>query len=217
MIGRDIGGRTVDGYETTFAVNHLAHYLLLRLLFDRLSHGAIVVMTTSGTHDPAEGTGLPTPEHADARRLADPDRVKGRKRSVTAGRRAYSASKLCNVMTVRTLSGRPETRGRAIVPIAFCPGGTPGTGLVRNLSLPRRIGWRLLGGSLPIRPSRFNRVDTAGEALSDLALGVIVPEGGEYYAALRAGHLVWKSPSELARRDDLAEALWNDSAELVGL
>nr|MDT0664150.1 SDR family NAD(P)-dependent oxidoreductase [Micromonospora sp. DSM 115978] len=29
VIRPDVAGRTVDGFETTFAVNHLAHYLLL--------------------------------------------------------------------------------------------------------------------------------------------------------------------------------------------
>lgn len=42
----DITGRTVDGFETTFAVNHLAHYLLLRLLLPTLADGATVVLTT---------------------------------------------------------------------------------------------------------------------------------------------------------------------------
>jgi NAD(P)-dependent dehydrogenase (short-subunit alcohol dehydrogenase family) len=43
---------TEDGFATTFAVNHLAHYLLLRLLLPKLAHGATVVITTSDTHDP---------------------------------------------------------------------------------------------------------------------------------------------------------------------
>jgi len=34
---RDIDQRTEDGFEPTFAVNHLAHYLLLRLLSPRLA------------------------------------------------------------------------------------------------------------------------------------------------------------------------------------
>ncbi|KGN39583.1 SDR family NAD(P)-dependent oxidoreductase [Knoellia subterranea] len=37
--------RTPDGIETTFAVNHLAHYLLLRLLLPVLADGARVVLT----------------------------------------------------------------------------------------------------------------------------------------------------------------------------
>jgi len=50
--GRDLTQRTEEGFEATFAVNHLAHYLLLRLLTPRLAEGAIVVVTTSNLHDP---------------------------------------------------------------------------------------------------------------------------------------------------------------------
>lgn len=74
LIRPDATGRTVDGFETTLAVNHLAHYLLVRLLLPALAEGAIVLLTTSGTHDPATKASLATPRHADAALLADPDR-----------------------------------------------------------------------------------------------------------------------------------------------
>ena len=80
-----------------FAVNHLAHYLLLRLLLPKLAYGAKIVLTTSGTHDPAEKTIIPPPVHANAKMLAypesDPDLDKN---STVAEGRAYSSSKLCN-------------------------------------------------------------------------------------------------------------------------
>ena len=44
--------RTEDGFETTFGVNVLAHYLLLRLLLPKLAREATIVITTSDTHDP---------------------------------------------------------------------------------------------------------------------------------------------------------------------
>ena len=68
------GFRSADGFEAAFAVNHLAHYLLLRLLLPRLAQGATVILTTSGTHDPAERTIIAPPLHADARYLAHPER-----------------------------------------------------------------------------------------------------------------------------------------------
>jgi NAD(P)-dependent dehydrogenase (short-subunit alcohol dehydrogenase family) len=61
--------RTEDGFETTFAVNHLAHYLLLRLLVPRLASEAIVVITTSNLHNPKTNPFAP-PEHAHAEKLA---------------------------------------------------------------------------------------------------------------------------------------------------
>jgi len=62
-----------DGYEMTFAVNHLAHQLILQEHLSRLSEKARVILTGSGTHDPAEKTGVTPPDHADARKLAFPD------------------------------------------------------------------------------------------------------------------------------------------------
>jgi hypothetical protein len=57
----------------------------------------------------------------------------------------------------------------------------------------------------------------AGGALADLALGKVHPPAGRVYTALRRGRITWPEPSELARRNDLMEALWQDSAALVGL
>jgi NAD(P)-dependent dehydrogenase (short-subunit alcohol dehydrogenase family) len=47
VVRSDAGGRTVDDFETTFAVNHLAHYLLLRLLLPALADDGVVVLTTA--------------------------------------------------------------------------------------------------------------------------------------------------------------------------
>jgi NAD(P)-dependent dehydrogenase (short-subunit alcohol dehydrogenase family) len=44
--------KTDEGYETTFAVNHLGHYLLTRLLLPDLADGARIIFVSSGTHDP---------------------------------------------------------------------------------------------------------------------------------------------------------------------
>ena len=57
----------------------------------------------------------------------------------------------------------------------------------------------------------------AGNTLADLVLGLATPPNGRTYAALRRAQLTWPDPSELARRDELAQALWNDGARLVGL
>jgi NAD(P)-dependent dehydrogenase (short-subunit alcohol dehydrogenase family) len=213
----DVDGRTPDGFETTFAVNHLAHYLLLRLLLGSLARGATVILTTSGTHDPAEGASLPAPRHADARLLAHPDREPYPDKPGHAGRQAYTASKLCNVLTARALAAVPEARARQITGIAYCPGQTPGTGLVRNMPLPLRTAWRVFGSPLRKLLPPFNSREAAGQALADLALGVVRPPANNYYAALRGGRLTWREPSELARRDDVMYALWRDSAELVGV
>jgi NAD(P)-dependent dehydrogenase (short-subunit alcohol dehydrogenase family) len=89
-----------DGYELTFAVNHLAHFLLMRRLIEKMAKNSRIVFTSSGAHDPDEKTDAPAPQHADANLLAFPDRDPNRDTNPTkAALRAYSAAKLCNILT----------------------------------------------------------------------------------------------------------------------
>ena len=210
------GTATEDGFEATFAVNHLAHYLLLRLLMPLLATGARVVITTSNTHDPR--TSPAPPRHADAIRLAHPQTDPESDGSAFAAAfRAYSSSKLCNLLTARALAASPLAQERKLTVIAFNPGFTPGTGLGRSLPLPLRLAtrivpWRILG--------RFLRINTAahgGETLADLALGRIEPPEGHLYASIVSRELAWPDPSELAQDDDVMSKLWLDSARLVGV
>lgn len=209
----DVVARSADGYELTFASNHLAHYLLLRLLEPRLAPGARVVLTSSGTHDPAEKTGVPPPRHADAHRLAHPETDPGLDRSpLTAGMRAYSTSKLANLMTARAFARRRPD----LTVLAYDPGLTPGTGLVRNQHWAvRTLVWPLLPLIMPFR-SGMNSLTEAGRALAALAASE-TPPPGRIYASLRKARLTWPDPSTLARDDAAAETLWHDSEALTGL
>ena len=210
--------RSADGFEATFAVNHLAHYLLLRLLLPRLAQGAVVLLTASSTHDPAEKTFPTPPRHAEVRWLAHPERDPSRElHPLIAGARAYAASKLCNVLTARALAAHPETTSRRLSVVAYDPGHTPGTGLVRNENVMIKFFWNPLAPALRVLLRGSNTPETAGDFLAKLALGQIRPPSGRVYAALRHGTLSWTEPSELARRDDVCDVLWRESAALVGL
>jgi len=219
----DVDGRTVDGFETTFAVNHLGNYLLLRLLVDRLAEGARVVLTTSGTHDPAERSGFPPPRHADARLLAHPERDSDiDRRPRRAGRRAYTSSKLCAVLTAQALAVHPDAVARRVTAVAYCPGQAPGTGLTRDEAFPVRAMWWLMGTAALRAPARrlvpqFSSRDEAGRLLADLAVGAVRPPAGHVHVALRHGRATFPAPSELATRSDVAARLWEDSAGLVGV
>jgi NAD(P)-dependent dehydrogenase (short-subunit alcohol dehydrogenase family) len=46
--------KTDEGYETTFAVNHLGHYRLTRLLLPDLAIGGRITFVSSVTHDPQQ-------------------------------------------------------------------------------------------------------------------------------------------------------------------
>jgi NAD(P)-dependent dehydrogenase (short-subunit alcohol dehydrogenase family) len=87
---------TADGLEHTFAVNHLAGFLLTNLLLDRLkaSAPARIVTVSSG---------------AQVMGRLDFDDLQGERRY--SGQRAYNASKLANVMFTYELARRLESGG----------------------------------------------------------------------------------------------------------
>lgn len=211
----DIAARSKDGFEQTFATNHLAHFLLLRLLIPRFITGARIVITSSGTHDPCEKTGVPPPRHANARWLAYPEQDPQIDSSpIIAGMRAYSASKLANLMTALNLAQSEQARAGAWQVFAYDPGLTPGTGLARSQPWPiRALVWPLLPLMVPFAKG-MNRQNDAGRGLYELATTAQAAEG-RTYAALRRGVLTWPDPSALARNDVLAAQLWADSEELV--
>jgi NAD(P)-dependent dehydrogenase (short-subunit alcohol dehydrogenase family) len=205
--------KSADGFERTFAVNHLAHYLLLRLLAGRLAPGARVIFTGSGTHDPAEKTPVTPPIHAHAEYLAYPDRDPQQEtRTRQAGFRAYSSSKLCNIMTAREAALRfPE-----LSVMSFDPGYVPHTGLGRDN--PKWIA-TLVSYVLPLvmKGDRSSTISRSGQFLADLATNNSYAESDGDYWSVRGPELLKIEPSLLARDRAASKALWDDSARLVGI
>jgi NAD(P)-dependent dehydrogenase (short-subunit alcohol dehydrogenase family) len=215
--GYDLRARTTQGFERTFGVNHLAHYLLARLLLPQIKDGGTLIFTASSTHDPAEKTVVPPPNHANAEWLAYPERDPHvDQRPIRAGLRAYSSSKLCNVMTARTIATHRDALARGLRVFAYDPGLTPGTGLVRSAPfVVRRLVWPLLTLIQPFSHGMSSLVD-AGRGLADLSDGTISSQTA-IYCSLRKGKLIWPPPSTLAQDDAACARLWRDSAAMVGL
>jgi NAD(P)-dependent dehydrogenase (short-subunit alcohol dehydrogenase family) len=203
--------RTEEGFETTFAVNHLAHYLLLQLLLPKLAQGATVVITTSDTHDPK--TNPMAPKELDPELLAHPH-VQRHLMGFSAGFRAYASSKLCNLLMARALATSEKSKINSFTVVAYNPGLTIGTSLFRAWPLWARLTMGVVGMIRPM--ARLATVDQAGQNLAGLALGRITPPAGRLYASLVKRRLTWPDPSELARQDDVMNGLWRDSASMVG-
>jgi NAD(P)-dependent dehydrogenase (short-subunit alcohol dehydrogenase family) len=90
---------TSEGFERTFALNHLAPFLLTNLMLDRLAGGRVIA-TASDAHT--------------AGRL-DLDDLQS-ERSYSA-MRVYGTSKLCNILFTRELARRePELRANCFHP-----------------------------------------------------------------------------------------------------
>jgi retinol dehydrogenase 12 len=99
---------TSEGFEQTFALNHLAPFLLTNLLRDRLVGGRVVT-TASDAHKSG--------------RLDLEDLQSGKSYSA----RAYGTSKLCNILFTRELARRaPELHANCFHP------GVVRTGFAKN-------------------------------------------------------------------------------------
>ncbi|MFI7611458.1 SDR family NAD(P)-dependent oxidoreductase [Nonomuraea terrae] len=195
---------TRDGYETTFAVNHLAHFALVDLLLPMMAGGGRIVFVSSGTHDPAQHTGVPAPRYTSAAELARPPED----HSPKEGRRRYATSKLCNVLTAYELARRhPELRVNA-----FDPGLMPGTGLARDYPPLMRWAWRRVLPVLTLVPALGVRTpQRSGAALAELLVSPrFADTTGRYFTGLRPTR-----SSEQSYDRKIARELWEGSAELT--
>ena len=207
-----------DGFERTFAVNHLGHFLLVNSLLPLLDSPARILFVSSGTHDPRRLTGMPSPRYSSARQLAFPTLSKSERAARYQGRRAYTTSKLCNVLCAYELNRRfrmtsPEDPRHDTTVNAFDPGLMPGSGLARDYGALAQAAWRYLLPVLTDLPINAHTTKQSGEALARLAID---PEydgvTGQYFEGVAA---VRSSDASYDR--DLAKDLWDTSVELSGL
>lgn len=178
---------TKEGFEPSFATNHLGHYLLTRLLLDRIRQtpGARIVNVSSHSHYMA--------------RKLDWDAL--RKRSGITGLREYAVSKLANVLFTKELARRLE--GSGVTVYALNPGQ-----VATNIwhRLPRPVRWWMERGMLTPEQGAFSTLHCAtAPELADKT-GLYYDEKGRE-----------KHPSRLAQDPELARTLWTKSAEWTGL
>lgn len=205
--------RTHDGMETTFVVNHLAQFLLVHLLLAAMAAPGRIVFVASDTHDPAHYTGMPAPLYTSARSLAFPEHADDERPSL-AGRRRYTTSKLCNVLTAYEFDRRLAADDTRITANAFDPGLMPGTGLARDYSGIQAFAWRYLLPALVLVPGV--NAHTPGPSARALARLVDDPAlqstSGRYFSGKRD---IRSSVDSYDRAK--AVDLWETSIELAGL
>lgn len=129
---------TVDGFEATFGISHVGHALLFHLLQPYLADEARIIVTSSGTHDPAQKSGLPDATYNTAEEVAHPPASAQK----VSGRFYYSTSKLCNILWTYALHRRlTKLPNKTWTVVAFDPGLMPGTGLARDAGPVLRFLW----------------------------------------------------------------------------
>ena len=180
---------TADGLEHTFALNHLAPFLLTNLLLERLraSAPARVVTVSSG---------------AQAMGRLDFDDLQGERGY--SGQRAYNASKLANVMFAFELARRLE--GTGVTSTVLHPGvvrtSFGGEDQTRLFAVLTRV-------ARPFMKTPARGADTSIYLASSPAVDGV---SGAYFA-----NRTPKQANKLAYDPTTTARLWNVSAELARL
>ena len=181
---------TVDGFETTFGVNHLGPFLLTQLLLDQIRASApsrIVVVSSDA--------------HKQARKGLDFDDLMSERSYSAFG--VYGKTKLANIYFTRELARRldgADTTANALHPgfVASRFGRDGDTGKLGEIAM-------VLGRPLAISPEKGARTSVYLASSPDVA-----GTSGAYFYKCRD-----KQPSAAARDDEAARRLWAVSEELV--
>jgi NAD(P)-dependent dehydrogenase (short-subunit alcohol dehydrogenase family) len=182
--------KTEEGFEATFGVNHLGHFLLTELLLPRIreSSPARIVVLASDAHYRAK-SGLDWSDLMSDRRYRALD--------------VYSKSKLANVMFARELARRLE--GTGVTVNAVHP-GVVATEFAGKDDAKGLVGWffRL---AAPLLRTPEQGADTVVYVASSPDFA---GRTGRYFANRRD-----KAPSRPARDDAACQRLWAVSESLV--
>jgi NAD(P)-dependent dehydrogenase (short-subunit alcohol dehydrogenase family) len=180
---------TVDGIEYTFAVNHLAPFLLTNLLFKRMKESmpSRIITTSSVAHRGA---------HINFDNLQF-------ERGKYNGVQAYRQSKLANILFSKELARRSS--GTGVTSNCFHPGGVR-TKLIQSNPWHYRLIWLII---TPFLISPRKGADTAVYLASS---SMVENVSGEYFVNRKSVY-----PSGLADDTQLAAKLWMISEELTGI
>jgi NAD(P)-dependent dehydrogenase (short-subunit alcohol dehydrogenase family) len=179
-----------DGFEMTFALNHLSYFLLTHELVDLLERtkGARVVSTSSAAHRSGK---------------IDLDTI-ARRPSKKVGFPTYCDSKLANILFTRVLARR--LAGTGVTANCFHPGFVR-TGFGHNDG-------GFMSAAIAVSSALFARTPEKGaETLVWLATSAeAASHTGEYFHDCAVGRT-----APLASDDALADGLWTLSEKLCGL
>jgi retinol dehydrogenase 12 len=181
---------TKQGFEQTFAVNHLGHFLLTNLLLDRLKKSApsrIVNLSSVGHHSARQGMKF--------------DDLQSEKRY--AAMDAYGRSKLANILFTRGLAKRLE--GTGVTTYAVHPGPVrSGFGMDGDMKGIMGLGYKI------VRPFQISSAAGAKTSIHVATSPDVASSTGEYWVRRRPGHM-----SKQARNDEQVEQLWDESEKLI--
>lgn len=190
---------TCDGYEETFAVNHLGAVALTMGLLPHMAGGRVLFIG-SGTHHPGNRTarlfgfrGARLTSIQAAARGDSSDTASTRQ----LGLDRYATSKFLNMMTAVELARRYPAEVTAF--FALDPGLMPGTGLARTAPLAARVAWSsVLRWVAPLLPDASTPQRSGATAAWIMTADGLPARSGEVFAhdgvrSRRVWDRVWES------------------------
>jgi len=180
---------TVEGFESTFGVNHLGHFLLTSLLLDRLkaTPAARVVTVASDAHKFA-GAGIPF------------DDLNANKKY--AAFKIYGQSKLANILFTRELAKRLHNDGSSLTANCLHPGF-----VASNFGRSDALGNIAMVLGRPFAISAERGALTSIFLASDPS---VATTSGKYFYKCEA-----RDPSAKGSDDIAAARLWDVSEQLI--
>lgn len=184
--------QTADGFETTFGVNHLGHFLLTNLLLDRLRASA-----------PSRVVVVSSDAHKQARHGLDFDDLQSERsyRPFVV----YGKTKLANIYFARELARRLE--GTGVTANSLHPGF-----VASRFARDGDTGSLLQLAMLLARPFAISQVAGARTSIWLASSSDVDGVSGLYFYKCASAHT-----SKAGADDEAAKRLWAVSEELVGL
>jgi len=186
---------TVEGFETTFGVNHLGHFLFTQLLLGALKKAA-------KEDGEARVVNVSSDAHRWARRGLDWDDLQSEKKYASFD--VYAKSKLANVYFTRALARRLE--GTGVTTNALHPGV-----VATEFASSDDVGFFTSFGFKIVRPFLKTPAQGAATTVHLASAPELRGVSGKYFADSKLKH-----PMRIAQDDALAERLWAISEQLVG-
>jgi NAD(P)-dependent dehydrogenase (short-subunit alcohol dehydrogenase family) len=193
---------TSDGFEQTFGVGHLGHFLLANMLLKTMRNDGRIIFVSSDQHNPPKILGRI--HYTDALDLAYPKESNHTLR--------YSGTKLCNLYCAYEMASRINIEtDKQITVNAFNPGFMADTGLSNNA---KSFGERLAKRLGPLAARLLGTLSSAKQ--SGKCLAALMTDAqyngitGKYFDRVQE-----IPSSELSYSKANAENLWKRSIELV--
>lgn len=196
---------TQDGFEEHMGANHLGHFLLTLLLLPALRKGA----ASPGGPGEARIVNVSSALHAQAVHGISPADPFLAKPGAFSSERAYTQSKLAQILFTREARRRlAEAGGPAVHLFAVHPGNVC-TDVVRSLHPAVQYLYRLVLSSVLLTPSQGARASVFCATSRD------APAAAEATCGYFSSNCIAVQPSRRARDETAARWLWDWSCETV--